>query len=109
VCVTCVTYIVCARATTRGSGRTPGSGGGAYELVYAPNTSPAAVAVAEAAAADLVCGAPDGSEPSFMQQVALASNVEVNVQAIMVRTSAPVVCALKTRPLLLSDCLPIHP
>lgn len=71
------------RDTTHGSGRTPGGGSGAYELVYAPNTSSAARTVAESAALDLVCGAPDGSEPSFMQQVALASNVEVDVNAML--------------------------
>ncbi len=76
--------------------------GGAYRVFYAPNTSVAAVQVAEMAAKELVCG----GTPSVMRQVALGSSFYINAAGIaasgMVATCAanPLACAsyLKRRP-----------
>lgn len=52
-------------------------GDGSYRIVYSPGGSADATAVAQMAAKELVC-----SEPSFMRQVALASNYYVDIESI---------------------------
>lgn len=60
------------------SGRVPGgpTGDGPYRLLWSPNANPDAKRVAESAAIDLLCGG------GFMTQVALASSIELNQDAI---------------------------
>ena len=60
------------------SGRVPGgpTGDGPYRLLWSPDTNADAERVAESAAIDLLCGG------GFMTQVALASSVELDQDAI---------------------------
>jgi hypothetical protein len=51
--------------------------GGAWQIHYSPNTSAAAVQVAEMAAKDLLC-----SSPSVVQQLAIAASVSLDVAGI---------------------------
>lgn len=73
--------------------------GGAYRLLYAPNTSVAAVRVAEMAGKELLCGS-----PSFMRQLAMASSYSVDAAGIAASGKAvecasnPMLCAGYVRP-----------